>query len=234
VNPPEIVVLDSPHPCGYLPGRTARTPYRHPLSRLEPEQFDERLAEGDRRSGVFLYRPECPDCRACEPIRLDLATFRPNATQRRIQRQGDALVEVQIAQPTLDQARIDLFNAHRDRRGLSRGELPIDAEEYADFLTDTCCETLELTCWRERTLVACAIADAGQTSLSAVYTFFDPDFTLTSLGTYCILREAEFCRQTGRRYLYLGFYVADSPHMQYKATFHPHQRRIAGQWIDFA
>ena len=88
--------------------------------------------------------------------------------------------------------------------------------------------------WHERRLVACAIADAGRESLSAVYTFFDPGFTLTSLGTYCVLREAELCRQTGRRYLYLGFYIAASPHMSYKANFHPHQRRIAGQWRDFA
>ena len=233
MTPPEIVVLDAPHPCGYLPGRIARLPYRHPVVRLTPEQFDERLAEGDRRSGIYLYRTQCPECQACEPIRLDLTTFHPNATQRRIQRRGDALLQVQRGRPTIDQARLNLFNAHRDQRGLSRGDYPIDAPGYADFLTETCCETLELTCWHAGRLVACAIADAGRDSLSAVYTFFDPDFTLVSLGTYCVLREAEVCRQTGRRYLYLGFYIAASPHMSYKASFHPHQRRIAGGWRDF-
>jgi arginyl-tRNA--protein-N-Asp/Glu arginylyltransferase len=234
MTPPEIVVLDSPHPCGYLPGRTARLPYRHPIERLAPEQFDARLAEGDRRSGVFLYRTQCPECRACEPIRLDLATFRPSATQRRTQRRGDELLKIQIGPPRIDQARLDLFNAHRDQRGLARGEEPIDGEGYADFLTESCCDTLELTCWHEGRLVACAIADAGRESLSAVYTHFDPGFTLLSLGTYCVLREVELCRQSGRRYLYLGFYIAESPHMVYKAGFHPHQRRIAGQWRDFA
>ncbi|HEX5106583.1 MAG TPA: arginyltransferase [Pirellulaceae bacterium] len=234
MHPPEIVVIDTPHPCSYLPGRTARLPYRHPLEMVPPEVFDERLAEGDRRSGVFLYRTKCPACRACEPIRLDLTGFRPNDTQRRIQRRGDALLKVQIARPIIDTQRIDLFNAHRDVRGLARDDEPIDEEGYADFLTETCCETLELTCWHDGRLVACAIADAGRASLSAVYTFFDPHFTLLSLGTYCVLREAELCRQTDRRYLYLGFYIAASPHMAYKASFHPHQRRIDGQWVDFA
>lgn len=234
MTPTEIVVLDAPHTCGYLPGQTARLPYRHPLERLTGEQFDERLAAGNRRSGIYLYRTECPACQACEPIRLDLGAFRPNATQRRTQRQGDKILRVQIAPPTIDQARLDLFNAHRDARGLSRGEGPIDAAGYADFLTDTCCDTLELTCWHAGTLVACAIADAGRNSLSAVYTFFDPSFTLVSLGTYCVLREAELCQRTGRQYLYLGFYIAASPHMSYKARFHPHQRRIGGQWVDFA
>jgi arginine-tRNA-protein transferase len=234
MTPPEIVVLDSLHACGYLPGRAARLPYRHPIEKLSPEQFDERLAEGDRRSGVYLYRTHCPECRACEPIRLDMTTFRPNATQRRTLRRGDALLKVEVGVPAINRQRLDLFNAHRDLRGLSRGEEPIDAPGYADFLTETCCDTLELTCWHEGRLVACAIADAGHRSLSAVYTFFDPDFTLLSLGTYCVLREAELCRQTRRRYLYLGFYIAESPHMSYKASFHPHQRRISGRWVDFA
>ena len=234
MTPPEIVVLDSLHPCSYLPGRTARLPYRHPIEKLRPDQFDERLAEGDRRSGVYLYRTQCPECRACQPIRLDMQTYRPNATQRRTLRRGDALLKVEVGLPTITRQRLDLFNAHRDQRGLSRGDEPIDAPGYADFLTETCCDTLELSCWHAGRLVACAIVDAGQQSLSAVYTFFDPDFDQLSLGTYCVLREAQLCHQTRRRYLYLGFYIAESPHMSYKAGFHPHQRHIGGRWVDFS
>ena len=94
MQPQEIVVFDTPHPCSYLPGRTARLPYRHPVEKLTPDQFDERLAEGDRRRGVFLYRTQCPQCHACQPIRLDVESFRPDATQRRMQRRGDALLTV--------------------------------------------------------------------------------------------------------------------------------------------
>lgn len=234
VHPAEIVVIDSLHPCSYLPGRTARLPYRHPVQVLTPEQFDERLAQGDRRSGIFLYRTQCPECQACEPIRLQIERFRPDATQRRIRRRGDELLKVRISSPVIDDQRLGLFNKHRDLRGLGRGEGPIDAAGYADFLTDTCCRTLELTCWHEGRLVACAIADAGRDSLSSVYCFFDPQFKLLSLGTYAILRQAQFCHETDRRYLYLGFYIAQSPHMSYKARFRPHQRLVTGRWRDFA
>jgi leucyl-tRNA---protein transferase len=79
-----------------------------------------------------------------------------------------------------------------------------------------------------------AIVDAGRTSLSAVYCCYDPEFSGVSVGTYSILREVQLCRETGRRYLYLGFFIAQSPHMSYKGRFHPHQRRIAGQWREFA
>jgi arginyl-tRNA--protein-N-Asp/Glu arginylyltransferase len=234
VNPPEVVVFDYPHPCSYLPERTARLPYRHPLEMLTPEQFDQRLAEGDRRSGIYLYRTECPTCRACQPIRLDVTQFRPDATQRRMQRKGDQLLTVRVDAPLADRNRVRLFNLHRDGRGLTTDDEAINEDSYAGFLTQTCCDTLELSYWREDRLVAVAIADAGRTSLSAVYCYYDPAFRALSLGTYSVLRQVELCRATERRYLYLGFYIAESPHMSYKARFRPHQRLIDGQWVDFA
>ena len=82
--------------------------------------------------------------------------------------------------------------------------------------------------------MAVAIADAGHTSLSAVYCFYDPSFTAVGLGTYSVLRQVRLCRETGRRHLYLGFYVRESPHMSYKARFHPHQRLVGGEWRDFS
>jgi arginine-tRNA-protein transferase len=234
MEPREIVVFDMPHACSYLPEQTARLPYRLPLERLTPKQFDQRLSEGDRRSGLHLYRTACPTCRACEPIRLDVNRFKPDATQRRMHRKGDALLQLRIGQPIVDRQRVRLFNLHRDGRGLSRGEALLDEHEYADFLTDTCCDTLELSYWHEGQLVAVAIADAGQNALSAVYCYYDPTFRLLSLGTYSVLREIECCRITNRQYLYLGFYIAQSPHMVYKARFRPHQRLIDGHWHEFA
>src|SRR5207247_1873562 len=107
---------------------------------------------------------------------------------RRMQRRGDKLLTARIGAPIFDRSRVRLFNLHRDGRGLAGGDLPLDEQAYAEFLTDTCCETLELSYWHDRRLVAVAIADAGHNSLSAVYCFYDPAFKLLSLGTYSILR----------------------------------------------
>lgn len=229
----ELVVYDEPSNCSYLPDRTARLPHRLPSKRLTPAEFDDRLAAGDRRSGVFLYRTACAECSACEPIRLDMTRFQPNATQRRIQRRGNALLEVRIAAPAIDQARVELFNMHRTLRGLDHRDRPITADSYDQFLTDSCCETREIGYFLEGHLVAIAITDVGQTSLSAVYTFFNPQFQFLSLGVYSVLWQADLCRRTQRRFLYLGFYIAESPHMSYKSRFHPHQRRVGGAWRDY-
>jgi arginyl-tRNA--protein-N-Asp/Glu arginylyltransferase len=200
---------------------------------LSPEGFDERLAAGDRRSGTLLYRPACASCTACEPIRLRLDRFAPRETQRRTKRRGDQLLDVTIRTPAVDDQRIDLFNRHREMRGLDHGDGGIDEEGYRQFLTETCCETVEFAYRHQGDLIAVAIADLGKTSVSAVYCFYEPEFAGLSLGTYSVLRQAEFCRQTGRTFLYLGYYIAQSTHMVYKGLFRPHERLIRGVWTPF-
>jgi arginyl-tRNA--protein-N-Asp/Glu arginylyltransferase len=234
MHPPEVVVADQIMHCPYLEGRLARLRLRRPLQRLNQRQFDARLAEGDRRSGNMLYRPGCPDCNACEPIRLNLETFKPNATQRRTYRQCSEVLETRIGPPVVDDERIRLFNLHRELRGLEQGDGPIDELGYSEFLTDTCCQTWELSYWYEGRLAGVAITDVGLRALSAVYCFYDPTIEGLSIGTYSVLRQVELCREQNRQYLYLGYFVAGSHHMQYKAKFHPHERRLDGVWTTFA
>lgn len=154
--------------------------------------------------------------------------------QRRALRRGNELIEVSIGQPIVDDVRIRLFNRHRTLRGLENGDTAIDQDGYRQFLTETCCETVEFAYRSAGELVGVAIADLGAKSLSAVYCFYEPEFRGVSLGTYSVLRQIEFCRQTGRTHLYLGFYIAQSAHMAYKALFRPHQRLIAGEWVEIA
>ena len=82
----------------------------------------------------------------------------------------------------------------------------------------------------DQRLVAVAIVDRGATSLSAVYTFFDPDLERLSLGTYSILKQIDLCRRWKLPYLYLGLYIAKCPTMVYKARFVPHERLLDGAW----
>jgi arginine-tRNA-protein transferase len=229
----ELLVYSATEQCPYLPGRTARMPLRMPLRQLSREELDERLAAGDRRTGAYLYRTECPSCRACEPIRLPIAKFETRRTRRRVLREGDRALTLDLARATVDRERIELFNRHRSGRGLARRQGEIDSHGYHSFLVETCCETIELSCRHGGELAAVAICDRGATSLNAVYCFYDPRLSSLSLGVYCILKQIELCRTWGLSWLYLGLYIADSPHMSYKARYRPHERLIGGQWRAF-
>lgn len=205
-----------------------------PASLLSQAQFDDALESGMRRAGVFLYYTECPDCQACEPSRLDVHCFRWTDSWRRIKNRGDKVVTTKIRPPSVDEERLDLFNRHRNVRGLGASDTAYEIRDYESFLVETCCRyTLELEYRIEDRLVAVSIIDCGEKSVSAVYTYFDPDYSKLSLGTYSILKQIEFVKGTGRQYVYLGMYVAENQHLNYKARFTPQQRWIGGRWVDF-
>ncbi len=232
-SPVEFLAYDEPSDCPYLPGLVARMPLRMQLRRLSHAEFDERLAAGDRRTGPMLYKPDCPACQACEPIRIVAADYRPNATQRRLLRRGSELITMQVQPAVIDDQRVDLFNLHRELRSLTAGESHLDAEGYESFLTLTCCDTREIAYYLDETLVGIAIIDVGASAISAVYTFYDPRVKEVSLGTYSVLQEIALCTTLGKKWLYLGYYVAQSEHMRYKGNYLPHERLIGGEWREF-
>ncbi len=232
--PDEVLVLDEPEPCPYRPGETARMPLRLPVRTLTPEETDSHFARGDRRHGRLLYRPTCPTCCACEAIRLDLTTFTPSRTQRRTKRRNDALIRTEIGRPLVDARRLALYEKHKRGRDLLVGSgKPLDEKGYFGFLVDRCLDSVEMRYFLDDELVGVAVTDRGDESLSAVYCFFDPDHAKLSLGTYSILKQVEKGRQWGARYLYLGLYIADNPHMNYKGRFLPHERLTSEGWRVF-
>jgi leucyl-tRNA---protein transferase len=232
--PPEWLVWDEPSRCPYLPTETAHLPLRLPMRRLKPAEFSQRLAEGDRRQGLLLYRPKCLRCVACEAIRLDVAAFAPNPTQRRVLRRGDEQMRMLIGRPAVTAEKVALYNRHKMERGLTTGDGLIDAEGYEQFLAESCTDTIEIRYVLNGLLVAVAITDRATDALSAVYCYYDPSFARLSLGTYSVLKQIALCRQWGLRFLYLGLYVAGNRAMAYKARYLPHERLIEGEWRSFA
>ena len=80
---PEIF-LSMPHPCSYVPGRTATTLFVDPRWPLDNRRFGSFMQLGWRRSGDLVYRPHCRECSACVPVRIPVADFRPDRGQRHV------------------------------------------------------------------------------------------------------------------------------------------------------
>ena len=80
-------------------------------------------------------------------------------------------------------------------------------------------------------LVAVSLIDRLDDGLSAVYSFYDPRRSRGSLGTWSILWLVEECRRHGLPYVYLGYWIAESPKMAYKARFPALERLANGSWV---
>lgn len=225
------VLWDQLESCPYREHQVARLPLRLPMEPIGGAQFDQLLEEGDRRSGRMLYRTQCPSCQECLPIRVPVKQFAPNKSQRRAFKQEG--IELRVDRPTLTRERLRMYNRHKMERNLSSSNMPLSGENYRAWLVDSCVSTVEFQYIIATKLVAVSILDLGEKAVSSVYHYFDPDFSDYSLGVYSVLREIEWCKERGFDWYYLGFFVAECDHLNYKATYFPHQRKKGGQWYEF-
>ena len=79
-------------------------------------------------------------------------------------------------------------------------------------------------------LLAVALTDVLSDGLSMVYSFFDSQESMRSLGTFMILEHIARAKQMGLLYVYLGYWVQGSRKMDYKGRFLPQQRLTADGW----
>ena len=219
----------APYPCSYLPRRAARSQVATPSHLIDTRVYSELVRLGFRRSGAFTYRPYCDRCQECVPVRVPVGAFTPNRTQRRTLRRHGNLVAAE--RPLrFDLEHYSLYLAYQRARHAGGGMDQDSREQYQHFLLHSNIRTRLIEFREEGVLRMVSLVDELEDGLSSVYTFYDPDCEGASFGTYNILWQIERCRAAGLPYLYLGYWIADSAKMSYKANFRPMQALIDGQW----
>lgn len=222
--------LTPPHRCGYIPGRNAVTVFVDPRMRPTLATYSLLSQHGFRRSGDHVYRPKCPECAACVPVRIPVRDFLPRRMHRRTLRRNED-ISITIREPVFQQEHFRLYERYLAARHAGGSMENPDPDGYLEFLTSSWSETQFCELRAGSQLMAVAVIDRLEDGLSAVYTFFDPDLPERSLGRYAILRQIELARAEGLDWLYLGYWIEDCRKMAYKTEFEPLEYYVDGQWL---
>lgn len=209
-----------PHACGYFAERTAQNLVIDPASPHLAQIYDAALQRGYRRAGGHVYHPHCRTCHACVPARIAVADFRPDRSQRRCLRRN-ADVEVSIEPAGYSDEYFDLYSRYLDVRHPGGGMDNPAIDDFTRFLYTPWSPTRFVALRESGRLLGVAVTDFAGSGLSAVYTFFDPSEPDRGLGTFAILSQIDLARRRGLAHLYLGYWIAGHPKMDYKARFRP-------------
>ncbi len=219
----------SPYSCSYLPDETARSQVATPTHLITTEVYGELVRTGFRRSGVFTYRPHCDACRKCVPVRIPVAEFAASRSQKRAWREH-ADLRAREMPLGMHAGHYDLYLRYQSARHAGGGMDQDSLEQYAHFLLQSRVDTRLVEFSNATGLAMISIIDVLPDGLSSVYTFFEPDAAGASFGTYNILWQIAQCRALGLPYLYLGYWISESPKMAYKARYRPIEGLIDGEW----
>lgn len=218
------------HDCSYITDLKAKTLFIDPKNEINQKVYSQLSELGFRRSGNHIYRPHCNNCQACISIRIPADGFKMSSSQKRIYNKNKELITKKVETQFTDEY-YQLYEKYINYRHKDGDMYPPSQEQFKSFLVESKQKSYFVEFRTlQGTLLAVSNMDALEDSNSAVYTFYDPQETKRSLGTYAILWQIEEIKRIGLKYLYLGYWVEECQKMKYKTAFKPLELLINGHW----
>lgn len=222
--------LTKEFPCSYLPQQQEKLLVAVD-TRLHNEQgYELLMSQGFRRSGEQIYRPYCDNCSACHSIRVIAPLFRASKSQKRLLKKNSHLVK--RISTSVQENYYPLYEKYINTLHSDGSMYPANEQQYQTFLASQLVPQIFIELWHEDKLISVAVTDILPQGLSAVYTFYDPDYRANALGVFSILKQIETSVEYKKSFLYLGYQIDDCRKMNYKNRYFPHQRFVENKWLE--
>ncbi|MCW5745245.1 MAG: arginyltransferase [Alphaproteobacteria bacterium] len=215
--------------CPYLPNRF-ETKLVTELGGPDALDLHDQLTDaGFRRSHHYVYKPLCGTCQACVPVRIPVADFAPSRSQRRTWR-ANAAVGGAVVPAMATSEQFALFTRYVTARHGDGDMAEMDFDDYRAMIEESPVDTQLVELRESGRLIAACLTDWLGNGISAVYSFFDPRLRRRALGVQTVMWLVEEARRRGLPYVYLGYWIAGSSKMDYKASYSPLEALGADGW----
>ena len=215
--------------CGYINGQDAQSIVATPYKNVNSKNFKSLISQGFRRSGQYVYKPNCKNCKACIPIRLLASNFKASRSQKRLKKYLNKL-SVELLPLNFNEEHYNLYVNYQNKRHRNNDKSEDDVADYNDFLINSNVNSKLVEFRLNNQLKIITIIDIIDDGISAVYTFYDCSDQKLSLGTMSIIWLLEYCKKESLPFLYLGYWIYESQKMKYKINFKPYELMIEGVW----
>ncbi len=209
-------------PCSYIDGLHQTLEYKIIIN-ASKEECEEYILRGWRRFGAMYFRPICHNCMACESLKIDVFNFTPSKSQRRIMRKN-AHIDIIVRRPSVTTDHLELFDKYHKykhaTRDWDRHNTSI-SNYHSSFVHEHGEFGYEVLYFDNEKLIAVDLIDLLDSGISALYCYYDPDYTHLSLGHYTLLRQIALAKELKLPWIYLGYYVKESKSLSYKADYKP-------------
>jgi arginine-tRNA-protein transferase len=221
--------------CGYLPDQQWRLEYAI-VGEMTAHEYAQKLTAGWRRFGHAVFRPRCQACSACQSLRVDVARFRPNRSQRRNWRENQD-VRLHVGPPEVTQEKLKLYDKFHAFQSAAKGwplHAPKDIRSYFDSFVDNPFPSQEWRYFLNDRLVGVGYVDDLPVGYSAIYFIHDPDERERGLGVFNVLTLLHRAAERRLPHVYLGYHVRGCRSLEYKANYRPNEVLLpGGTWIPF-
>jgi len=209
--------------CAYINGKNVRMNYKY-VKRSNIEFNSAVIERGWRRFGNYYFYPICNGCNECKSLRIDVDNFKPSKSQRKsINRNKNTTYVIQT--PTVTKEHVDLYNKYHAWRSKKSGwkeHSDITRMEYYENFAEGAFDFgKEVLYYIDNKLVGVDLIDITNDGISSIYFYYDPDYERNSLGVFSLIKQVEFAKVLGKKWIYLGYWVDGCRSFEYKTKFKP-------------
>ncbi|MCT7561905.1 arginyltransferase [Aliarcobacter butzleri] len=218
----DIELFEENRECSYFDEKLSDIRYKYIYS-CTIDKYQPMLERGWRRFGRMHFVPECRSCTKCVSMRIDVNNYKFSKSEKRVISKNQD-TKLYIRPPSVTMEHLSLYDKYHkfmnDKKDWTYS--PIDVDDYVrSYVESSENFAKEFLYMRDDKLIGVALVDILPKAISAIYCYYDHDYSEFSIGKFSILAQIKIAKELNIPYIYLGYWIKDHFSMGYKEKYSP-------------